>query len=227
MSKRKRTTSLAVIESHERMAEALRMRHGGADYQDIATALSVTPATARTLVAKALTTFAPVEEAESMRDLEASRLNKAQSAIWDQVVSGDLMAIKTFLAISERRSKLLGLDAPAKLAVAIVDGSKEADEARERLRRIIADEQGRSLLMEITKKFVDGDTIDVEAIEVEQPNRTNQADSSQGRSIDAGTGGDGTGSCADEGQLPITHQTNDGLRDREDVQDAGDQGGTQ
>lgn len=225
MSRRSKT-SVAVIDQHERMAEAIRMRHSGADYQDIATALSVSVPTARTLVTKALATFAPTEEAESMRDLEASRLNKAQAAIWEQVLAGDLMAVKTFLAISERRSKLLGLDAPAKLAVAIVDGTKEADEARERIRRIMADDRGRALLMDITRKFVDGDTIDVEVLNAGEPARADQADPSQGGSSVAGASGDGSGHGTDSGELPDPHATDAGLRDREDVQYAGDQGGS-
>lgn len=165
---RAKKTAVATVESHARMAKAIKMREAGTDFIDIGKVLGVSPEAARAIVAKAIQTFAPCENAEALRDLEASRLNKAQSAIWDQVLAGDLLAVKTFLAISDRRSKLLGLDAPAKLAVNVQIGVEEAEAARERIRRILADEQGRSLLMDITSKFVDGDTIDVEAIELGQ-----------------------------------------------------------
>jgi len=45
-------------------------------------------------------------------NLELSRLDRALYAIWGDVISGKLPAIDRFLKISERRSKLLGLDKP-------------------------------------------------------------------------------------------------------------------
>lgn len=178
------------------------MRHAGNDYADIAESLAVSVATARKLVADALEAFAPYAEAEALRDLEAGRLDRAQAAIWQQVLAGDLQAVKTFLGLSERRSKLLGLDAPAKVAVAIVN--VEADEYRERLNRILADDKGRALLMDLTKKIVDGDTIDVEVIERggnEEPARAAGADQDAASSPDCGDQGDGLGPRG-SGHLP-------------------------
>ena len=50
-----------------------------------------------------------------MRELENSRLDRAQSAIWSEVVKGNVQAINTFLRISQQRSKINGIYAPKKI----------------------------------------------------------------------------------------------------------------
>jgi hypothetical protein len=44
--------------------------------------------------------------------VETVRLDRALNAIWDKVLAGDRGAINTMLKIMERRTRLLGLDAP-------------------------------------------------------------------------------------------------------------------
>jgi hypothetical protein len=55
--------------------------------------------------------------AEQMRALENARLDRAQAAVWSQVLAGDYRAVITFLQISGRRAKLNGLDYPASLVI--------------------------------------------------------------------------------------------------------------
>lgn len=50
------------------------------------------------------------EAQEQARQLELIRYDKAQQGIWQRVVDGNDWAIDRFLAISDRRVKLLGLD---------------------------------------------------------------------------------------------------------------------
>ena len=45
-----------------------------------------------------------------MRELESAKLDRAQAAIWAQVLAGDYRAVMVFLQISQRRAKLNGLD---------------------------------------------------------------------------------------------------------------------
>lgn len=45
------------------------------------------------------------------------RLSVAMGAIWDGVEAGDTKAIQTYLQIEDRRAKLLGLDAAAKVKI--------------------------------------------------------------------------------------------------------------
>ena len=47
-----------------------------------------------------------------LRELEVQRLDAMLYAVWDDVLHGDANAVHTALRISERRSRLLGLDAP-------------------------------------------------------------------------------------------------------------------
>ena len=47
-----------------------------------------------------------------LRELEVQRLDAMLYAVWGNVLQGDVGAVNTALKISERRSRLLGLDAP-------------------------------------------------------------------------------------------------------------------
>jgi hypothetical protein len=50
-----------------------------------------------------------------MREEENLRLDRAQTAIWGDVIKGDLPAVNTFLRISQQRSKINGIYAPKKI----------------------------------------------------------------------------------------------------------------
>lgn len=56
---------------------------------------------------------------DAYRELEKDRLDKVQTAIWTKVLRGDLRAIDTFLRISQRRAKLLGLDMPENVHISV------------------------------------------------------------------------------------------------------------
>jgi hypothetical protein len=55
------------------------------------------------------------EPADELRTLELSRLDDMLKAIAPHVAAGNLTAIDRALKIMERRAKLIGLDAPAKV----------------------------------------------------------------------------------------------------------------
>ena len=67
------------------------------------------------------------EPAQELRTLELLRIDRAQAAIWDQVIKGNHGAIDRFVRLSERRSRILGLDAPAKMALTDPTGEKAYD----------------------------------------------------------------------------------------------------
>lgn len=56
------------------------------------------------------------ENAVILRDLELERLDRMLEGVWEAATTGDVSAVDRALRISERRAKLLGLDAPAKFA---------------------------------------------------------------------------------------------------------------
>lgn len=102
--------------SATRRIEAVSLRLAGMTYEQIGERLGVSTAQASRLVKQSLES-AENSVAQDMRDIENARLDRAQSAIWSNVLRGDLKSIDVFLRISTARRKLNGLDAPAKLDV--------------------------------------------------------------------------------------------------------------
>tara|TARA_Y100000588_G_scaffold329325_1_gene365415 strand:- start:3396 stop:3812 length:417 start_codon:yes stop_codon:yes gene_type:complete len=77
--------------------------------------------------------------AEGIRSLELSRLDEMQTAIWQDCMDGKLTAIDRVLKIMERRSKLVGLDAPDRLDVKTDIRIEQMNEAKDRLMSKILD----------------------------------------------------------------------------------------
>ena len=118
-------TSKRRIKAVERQRAALELRKTGATYQEIADQLryqgssgaykSVMSALKRTLQ----------EPARDVRLLELIRLDDLYAAVYQMIQQSiedseplPLIAVDRCLKIMDRRAKLLGLDAPAKLQVA-------------------------------------------------------------------------------------------------------------
>lgn len=102
----------------QRQRDALEYRRGGSSYSAIGAKLEISAQRAQQLVAAALeATAAEIRtDGDALRALELERLDVAIRAIAEKVKGGDLRAIDRWLRISERRAKLLGLDAPTKVA---------------------------------------------------------------------------------------------------------------
>jgi hypothetical protein len=49
--------------------------------------------------------------------LELMRLERLHAAVWPQAIRGDVNAVDRVLRIMERRARLLGLDAPKRVAM--------------------------------------------------------------------------------------------------------------
>lgn len=129
-----------------RDAEACELRARGASYQQIADRLGYGDRSlAYRAVQRALTAVV-VEDVEMLRTLECERLDEMTRHAWavmadehvlvdhGHVVHGPdgkplidwrptLRAVDTLLKVSERRSRLLGLDAPARTRVQVVSES--------------------------------------------------------------------------------------------------------
>lgn len=130
--------------AREREKEAVTLRIGGASFDEIAERLGYHDKSgARKAVVRILERYAP-EPLEELRRLELARLDEALAGIWSRVKDGDLEAVETFLRISTRRARLLGLDAPASLRI-IPEGLIDAEirELRERMRQIGDDGDSR------------------------------------------------------------------------------------
>src|SRR5699024_2045667 len=68
----------------------------------------------------------PMQQADEMRTVELSRLDRLQRAVWGKAVKGDLQAVDRALKIIDRRSKLLGLDAPQQVQITANDVDLDA-----------------------------------------------------------------------------------------------------
>jgi hypothetical protein len=115
------------VNADERKRQAIAMRRTGATFEDIGRALGISTQAAHKAVKRALAELAAMtmDEAASLRALELDRLDRMQAAIWRNVTSGNLSAVDRALRIMERRAKLLGLDAPAKVASTNPEGDEE------------------------------------------------------------------------------------------------------
>lgn len=134
------------IADRERDHQAVEMRRRGASYRQIATALGMrSPSSAYDAVERALTSAQREANAE-VRQLEIDRLDDLRVRCWQvlgkqhlmvnqgrvmthpttgEVLTDDmprLQAIDRLLKISERYAKLLGLDAPLRTKVEVMDG---------------------------------------------------------------------------------------------------------
>jgi hypothetical protein len=106
--------------------EALQLRAAGATFEEIGDRQGVTKSAAKKRVDRALDRTLR-EPAEQLRELEAVRLDRymllAEQAAHSALSHGKspLFALDRLISLSERRSKLLGLDAPSRQVVQVID----------------------------------------------------------------------------------------------------------
>lgn len=100
----------------ELMLVATDMRMSGMSYRQIGRQLDVSHVTAYRYVEESIAQIREEcdESAKQLLVLELKRLDAALAAIFKKVIGGDLNAIDRMIKIGERRSRLIGLDAPTK-----------------------------------------------------------------------------------------------------------------
>jgi hypothetical protein len=98
----------------EKKQKCLELRKCGGSFRSIAEQQGLSLGLVHKYVSDALSEINELtaQDAEQLRELELQRLDTAQLAIAKLVRQGHLGAVDRWLRISERRSKLLGLDAP-------------------------------------------------------------------------------------------------------------------
>lgn len=123
------------------------MMLAGLTYEQIAAELKVSVSGAKDIVRRTLAR-AEQRNVEEMRTLENERLDRAQAAIWAQVLRGDLKAVDSFLKISAQRARLNNLNAPLKVELAL-KVQQEMHQALNQLENIVKSEVVREELREI------------------------------------------------------------------------------
>lgn len=113
------------IKGAENRNRALELRKSGASYRQIGEALGISMQRAHQLVMDELDRLAHLRlgNADELRRLELERLEMGALAIVSQVRKGEIPAVKVWVRISESRRKLLGLDAPVKVAPTDPEGN--------------------------------------------------------------------------------------------------------
>jgi orotate phosphoribosyltransferase-like protein len=113
-------TSVRRIRTTEKTLKALELRKRGMNYTQIGEKLGCARSTACRYVLSELENLADKcrEEAVHVRDLELHRLDELYLIAYHAISDGnDLAGIDRCLRIMERRAKLLGIDAVAKVDV--------------------------------------------------------------------------------------------------------------
>lgn len=111
-------TSAATARKLERQVKALELRRMGKGYVEIAAALGIGKSQAHRLVQAGLADARAQVDADAgdLRAEEISRIDAMLAGLWPDARKGNHGAVDRVLKIMERRAKLLGLDAPVKLA---------------------------------------------------------------------------------------------------------------
>ena len=99
-----------------RRVQALSLKLAGVSTAQIAERMGIQPRSVRELINRTLR-VAENRAVEEMRELENAGLDRAQAAIWSNVLAGDYRAVMVFLQISARRARLNGLDSPASVVI--------------------------------------------------------------------------------------------------------------
>jgi Homeodomain-like domain len=100
--------SQAKAERHHKTMQALQLRASGATYRQIADVLGVSEPTAWRLVQQETQSIIR-ESAAEVLELELTRLDRMQMAVWPEAIQGDHAAIDAVLRIMHHRARLLGL----------------------------------------------------------------------------------------------------------------------
>jgi hypothetical protein len=120
----------------EKERQVVQYRQGGATFDQIAKRLNYADESgARAAFKRAMERMRDDAINAEMRELHKQRLEVALTAIWPDVVKGDLEAIKVMLKILERDAKLYGIDMPVKTEVEVT--SYDGNLLRQRTREII------------------------------------------------------------------------------------------
>jgi DNA-binding CsgD family transcriptional regulator len=112
----------------ERPIRAFELRKQGYSYREIGVVLGVSHKTAHEDVQRVLAELATLRQASAAEyvAMELERLDMAQQALAAHLETGDPQIVNSWVKVSESRRKLLGLDAPTKIAATNPDGTPAA-----------------------------------------------------------------------------------------------------
>jgi len=124
-----KATSQKITDAHRR-SQAIKLRMGGATYEDIGASLGVTKQRAHAIVRDYMNKVEDetCEDTKTIKQLEVQRLDRLVLGLWTRATAGQVGAIDRMIKIMERRAKLLGLDGAIKVARTDPTGEHEVTE---------------------------------------------------------------------------------------------------
>lgn len=111
----------------ERQAAVLQLRLAGLPFSRIAEQLGISIGYANKLATRALAEYhtSAQSDAGDLLALSISRLDRLMATLWPRAIGGNLGAVDRVLAVEQRRARLLGLEAPTRLAPVDPSGKRE------------------------------------------------------------------------------------------------------
>ena len=146
----------------ERRVRAFELRRSGATYREIARQLGADLHTIHSDIQAELLAIRvqTIEEAMDLRAMELERLDAMTSGLWPGIQEGSAANVSAGVRISERRAKLLGLDAPTASKTEVTGSLSVGNETRlnaevEDLQRWLTYEELRELGEKSERLFAD------------------------------------------------------------------------
>lgn len=98
--------------------QAIELRRSGLGYVEIGAKLNIGKSTAHRLIEAGMESARAqiTASVDQLRAEEVSRLDGILATLYPSAAAGDVQAIDRVIKIGERRAKLLGLDAPVRMA---------------------------------------------------------------------------------------------------------------
>ena len=139
------------VSAAEKRAQAVALRRQGKTFEEIATEVGYANKSSAFRAVDQALKAAVREQAVELIQLETERLDAMLAALWPKIEGGDARSIDTALRLSERRAKLLGLDAAQQVqhsgpdggAIPVSIGEMTADERRARLEELVHEARRR------------------------------------------------------------------------------------
>lgn len=119
----------------DRERQAVNLARGGLGYADIAIQLGYANASGAWKAVQRALGRVPQGAVEDYRRIELARLDRLWAAYWPKALGGNIQAAIYLLKVSERRSRLLGMDAAVAIRATVTDAlDAEIEELLEALR---------------------------------------------------------------------------------------------
>ena len=121
MARKPGLTPQQQAENAEKQRQALELRKAGATFEQIARQLGYANAGGAYKIVQAALRDTVQQPADEVRQLELERLDAMLRALWPAAIQGKWLAVDRCLLIMDRRARLLGLDAPTRRIVEVID----------------------------------------------------------------------------------------------------------